>query len=77
MSDLDKMFDHDIELHGIAERPADATTAIILSALREALLWPDAHGGSGYFCDAPEGITEIEGEYNLGFVAKLIQARLP
>lgn len=69
-------FDRDIELHGIAERDADALVEIIHKALREALCWPDAHP-CGHFRDSPEGTTEIEGEYNLLFVAKAIRAAIP
>lgn len=76
MSDLDKMFARDIELHGIKERESDALTMTILGALREGLTWPDAHD-AGYFRDSPEGITELEGEYDLAFVAKVIRASLP
>ena len=76
MSDLSKMFDHDIELHGIAERESDPLTETILAALREGLLWPDAHP-SGYFWAREDGITDLDGEYDLRFVAKLIRARLP
>lgn len=76
--DLSKMFDHDIELYGIMERESDALTKTILAALREGIMWPDAHG-SGYFHfrDDPSGNTDLEGEYNLEFVAKVIRARLP
>lgn len=76
VSDLDKMFARDIELYGIVEREADALTLTILAALREALVWPDPHP-MGHFRDNPDGTTEIEGEYDLRAVAKIIRARLP
>lgn len=69
-------FDRDIELYGIAERDRDALTETIHKALREALCWPDAHR-CGYFRDSPEGTTELDGEYDLLFIAKVIRAALP
>lgn len=75
MSDPDKMFARDIELYQIGERDSDAQTEIILKALREGL--SNGQHPMSYFRDDPKGTTEIEGEYDLLFIAKVIRAALP
>lgn len=77
MSNPDGMFDHDIDLYEIGERPGDALTETIRAALREALWEAIGAHPSSHILDRPDGITEIEGEYDLTFIAKVIRARLP
>ena len=77
MSDLDKMFAHDIKMYLLKhETPMDALADKIHGALRAALISGEC-GPFSSFRDSPEGITELDGAYDLAFVARVIRSVLP
>lgn len=79
MSDnLEGMFDHDIRMYMLAhDTPMDALAETIHRALRTALLANEHGSGFFRFADVPGGFTELEGEYDLAFCARVIRAALP
>lgn len=71
---LEGMFDLDIRMHEIGEEEPDEQSTRILEALRMGFL----HGShpSMHFRDDPSGMTYLDGEFDLGFIAKVIRAAL-
>lgn len=69
-------FERDIAMHHIKTGGThDLLTTRIHWALRMGL--NSSEHPSGSFYDRTDGITEIEGEYDLAFVASVIRSVLP